>query len=304
MTVAIETRTVGGASKATELLEWYAVSADDLERVAKIGSHILDDLPSHIDRFYEWLEAQPFFREFFSDSDSVDRVKKLQERYWRSFFSGRVDEEYLAQRRVVGETHARIGLPPRAYLAATNIAWDIFGEAVAKSDFPKRESPAAISSMTRLMHLDSAIVIEEFSNVTSDLISQQSKALMEMSTPVTAIWGDILMLPIVGIIDSKRSMDIMNAMLSKISEARAKVIILDISGVAVVDTAVANHLIKITKATRLMGCECTISGVSPAIAQTIVELGIDVGTINTTATLRDALENAFQATGVVLRQAT
>jgi rsbT co-antagonist protein RsbR len=66
----------------------------------------------------------------------------------------------------------------------------------------------------------------------------------------------------------------------------------------VVDTAVANHLIKITKATKLMGCKCTISGVSPAIAQTIVELGIDVGTIQTTATLRDALEEAFRTTGV------
>jgi rsbT co-antagonist protein RsbR len=205
---------------------------------------------------------------------------------------------------VVGETHARIGLPPQVYLAATNVSWNIFGEALAKSDLPKRELPAAINSMTRLMHFDSGIVIEEFSNVTSDLISQQSKALMEMSTPVTTIWGGILMLPIVGIIDSKRSMDIMNAMLSKISEARAQVIILDISGIAVVDTAVANHLMKITRATKLMGCECLISGVSAAIAQTIVELGIDVGTISTTTTLHDALENAFRLTGVALRQAT
>jgi hypothetical protein len=96
MTVAIEMRTAGGASKASELLEMYKVSADDLERVASIGSHILDDLPSHIDRFYEWLEEQAFFAEFFSDSGSVERVKKLQERYWRSFFRGCVDEEYLA----------------------------------------------------------------------------------------------------------------------------------------------------------------------------------------------------------------
>jgi rsbT co-antagonist protein RsbR len=94
----------------------------------------------------------------------------------------------------------------------------------------------------------------------------------------------------------------MNAMLTKISETRARVIILDISGVGVVDTGVANHLIKITKATKLMGCECTISGVSPAIAQTIVELGIDVGEIKTKATLRDALEDAFHATGINLKQ--
>ncbi|MDH5589322.1 MAG: STAS domain-containing protein, partial [Gemmatimonadota bacterium] len=68
--------------------------------------------------------------------------------------------------------------------------------------------------------------------------------------------------------------------------------------VAVVDTAVANHLIQITQATRLMGCESIISGISPAIAQTVVELGIDVGSIRTTATLRDALADSFSRVGV------
>jgi rsbT co-antagonist protein RsbR len=92
----------------------------------------------------------------------------------------------------------------------------------------------------------------------------------------------------------------MDAILTKVAETSSKVAILDIAGVAVVDTAVANHLIKITKATKLMGCKCTISGVSPAIAQTIVELGIDVGEVETTATLRDALGSAFNVIGVNL----
>ena len=97
-------------------------------------------------------------------------------------------------------------------------------------------------------------------------------------------------------------LDIMNTMLAKVAESQARVAILDISGVGVVDTAVANHLIKITKATRLMGCETTISGISPPIAQTVVELGIDVGDVLTTATLQDALALAFQATGVEMRR--
>ncbi len=92
-------------------------------------------------------------------------------------------------------------------------------------------------------------------------------------------------------------------MLTKIADTQSKVIILDISGVAVVDTAVANHLIKITKATKLMGCECLLSGISPAIAQTMVELGIQVGDIRTTAALRDALSIAFQITGVEIKDA-
>ncbi len=134
--------------------------------------------------------------------------------------------------------------------------------------------------------------------ITEAKIDSQHRAIMEMSTPVTAIWNDILLLPIVGFIDSQRAQDVMSAILSKIDETRARVFIMDISGVAVVDTAVANHLIKITKATRLMGCECMISGLSPAIAQTIVDLGIETGDVRTTATLRDALQGAFASIGV------
>ena len=153
-------------------------------------------------------------------------------------------------------------------------------------------------AMTKLMLFDTAIVVNTYSKLTTQKITQQTQALIEMSTPVTSIWDGILMLPIVGIIDSKRAQEIMNAMLTKIADTHSTVFILDISGVAVVDTAVANHLIKITKSTKLMGCECILSGISPAIAQTIVELGIDVGEIKTTATLRDALEGAFRRAGL------
>jgi PAS domain S-box-containing protein len=129
-----------------------------------------------------------------------------------------------------------------------------------------------------------------------------NRSLMEMSTPVTQVWDKLLLLPLVGIIDTKRARDIMSAMLSEISETRARVFILDISGVGVIDTAVANHLIQITKATSLMGCDCIVSGVSPAIAQTIVELGIDVGRVQTTATMQDALVGAFERLGAEIRE--
>ena len=148
------------------------------------------------------------------------------------------------------------------------------------------------------MTLDVGVFVETYTQIEKETIRPQSRSLMEMSTPVTEIWSGILLLPLVGIIDSKRAQDIMNAVLAKISESHARMFILDISGVGVVDTAVANHLVKITKATRLMGCDSTISGVSPAIAQTIVELGIDVGTVQTTATMRDALADAFRNLGV------
>ena len=125
-------------------------------------------------------------------------------------------------------------------------------------------------------------------------LKQQSRTIMEISTPVIKLWDRILILPIVGVVDSFRAMQMMDTMLNKLKETSSKIIILDIQGVAAVDTAVANHLIKIAKATRLMGCQCIISGISPAVAQTLVQLGIEMVNILTTSDLQEALADAFE----------
>jgi methyl-accepting chemotaxis protein len=135
-------------------------------------------------------------------------------------------------------------------------------------------------------------VVKFASDITSE-VQRRSLAMLEMSTPVTKIWDGVLFAPIVGIVDSKRSLDIMNKALSSIADTRANTLLLDIGGVAVVDTAVANHLIKIAKAAVLMGCKTIISGISPAIAQTIAELGIDLGSIQTTSTIESALRDSI-----------
>jgi rsbT co-antagonist protein RsbR len=130
------------------------------------------------------------------------------------------------------------------------------------------------------------------------------KAEIDTPVPVIILWKGILLLPVFGIVDSKRAQDIMETGLENIRAHDSKIMILDIRSVPTVDTAVANHLIKIAKATKLMGCECIISGISSGIAQTLVQLGIDIGDIITEATLRDALELAFVRLGLEVREIT
>jgi rsbT co-antagonist protein RsbR len=250
-----------------------------------------------VDRWYAWLEEHPDYDQFFSDPETVRRVQKLQEPYWNLFMDGQVDEDYVRRRSVVGETHARIGLPLNIFFAGMNMFHELFSETIRECDIDPGDRDLMVESVVKLLHFDTAIVVDTYNYLVEQELTAASRSLMEMSTPVTEIWQGLLFLPIVGIIDSKRSRDIMNATLGKISETQARVFILDISGVGVVDTAVANHLIKITRATKLMGCETTISGVSPAIAQTIVDLGIDVGEVKTTATMRDALSHVVGAPG-------
>lgn len=277
-----------------ELLRLYSIDEKDIANVRKVGENIVPQLEELVSLFYSWLEKQPEFDEFFSDEETLSRIKSESRRYWQQFFENERDDAYIAQRRKIGKTHARIGLPLPIYFAAMNRMLLIFTEALRNGKVDPKEVKAGMESVTKLNYFDSGLVVETYSQMVGDRIAASSRALMEMSTPVTQIWHGVLFLPIVGLIDSKRAQDIMDAVLTKISETRAGVFIMDISGVGVVDTAVANYLIKVTKATRLMGCESTISGVSPSIAQTIVDLGIDVGSVRTTATMQDALSEAFR----------
>ena len=292
-----------GSLNARELLSIYRLDEEDLGRVRKFAELVKPRMEEMVDSWYEWLRTLPDYEEFFSDEATLHRVQSLQQDYWDLFMEASVDDSYVSKRRRVGEAHARIGLPLNTYFAGMNMFMELFGRCVGEAGVEGGERAQIKESVSKLLHLDTAIVVETYNLMVEETLTAQAKSLMEMSTPVTQIWSGILLLPIVGIIDSMRARDIMNATLAKIEETQARIFILDISGVGVVDTAVANNLIKITRATKLMGCDCTISGVSPSIAQTIVDLGIDVGRIKTTSTMKDALADAFHRVGMEIKQA-
>ena len=140
-----------------------------------------------------------------------------------------------------------------------------------------------------------ASLIGEIINIktTMDDISRAQEALKVLSTPVMVVWDRILFLPLVGPIDSKRSQMIMDSLLSKVIDIEAKYALVDIQGVPAMDTAVANHLIKLTKAIKLLGCSCIITGVSSKISQTLVQLGVDFSTFETSTSLKEGLKKVL-----------
>ncbi|HBL10776.1 MAG TPA: anti-anti-sigma factor [Cyanobacteria bacterium UBA11162] len=289
---------VGDVRDASSLRELYKISNRDLESIKSLEPLMLPQMDKMLDGFYDWLMGQPEYEQFFSDPKLLKHTQKMQHIYWQKFLAADINDEYVQHRRMIGETHARIGLSMTMFFAGMTIFHNLVSEIIQEKSSNSKEKVATTDSVAKVLHLDTGIVCEVYTIMSNETISAQSKSLMEMSTPVTQIWDNILLLPLVGIVDSKRALDIRNAVLSAISRSRARVFILDISGVAVVDTAVANHLIKIAKATRLMGCESTLSGISPSIAETMIELGIDIGALRTTATMMDALEAAFQRLGL------
>lgn len=129
------------------------------------------------------------------------------------------------------------------------------------------------------------------------VIQRQQEEIMELATPVVKLWDGILAVPLIGILDSARTQQVMESLLNKIVDTGSDVAIIDITGVPTVDTLVANHLIKTVSAARLMGAECIISGISPQIAQTMVTLGVTFEVI-TKASLAEALAKGFEMIGI------
>lgn len=160
----------------------------------------------------------------------------------------------------------------------------------------------AMYNISRLMDGLAIISFETFIKGREEVILRQTNEISEISTPVIRVWDGILALPIIGTLDSARTQVVMESLLQQIVDSGSTIAILDISGVAAVDSLVAQHLIKTVAATRLMGAECIISGIRPEIAQTIVHLGIDLTGITTKATLASALKQAFSMLNLTVRK--
>ncbi|MFH8462815.1 STAS domain-containing protein [Streptomyces sp. NPDC017991] len=143
-------------------------------------------------------------------------------------------------------------------------------------------------------------VIETYTRTRDELITAQAEQLLELSTPVVRLWDGVIAVPLVGTLDSARTQVVMEKLLQALVDTGSEQAIIDITGVPAVDTQVAQHLLKTIVAARLMGAECTVSGISPQIAQTIVALGIEFDDIVTKASLADALKLALRRSGVDL----
>ncbi|AKU99874.1 RsbR, positive regulator of sigma-B [Labilithrix luteola] len=130
------------------------------------------------------------------------------------------------------------------------------------------------------------------------MIETQRAAIRELSTPIIEVWEGILCLPVVGVLDSTRSAEMTEALLTAIVEKKARCSIIDITGIQVMDTATADHFLRMAKSVKLLGSECMLTGVHPNIAQTIVHMGVDLSEVVTHRNLRNALTHYLRRSGV------
>lgn len=279
---------------------FFEVTDDDLARLAALRPFAERHGPAVVEALYRLILGHAESRAFFTDESMVSHVKKMQREYFMGLFAGRCDQAYVEDRLRVGAAHERIGLAPKWYIGAYSRYLRIVLDQLM-ADLAPAEAQAAMQSITKLVAFDMALAIDTYNAAYLDTLARQQAAIRELSTPVIRVYERVLLLPVVGTVDSHRAEQIMEQLLLRVVEEQARVVIVDIAGVPVVDTRVADHLIKTTAAVRLLGAETVLTGISAHVARTIVQLGVDITGMHTLTRLADGIELALGVVGREVR---
>ncbi|QKQ27381.1 STAS domain-containing protein [Candidatus Reidiella endopervernicosa] len=178
-------------------------------------------------------------------------------------------------------------------------------EELEESDeYTFEQSREVLLVLARLFNQLVLDVFHIYLEVKEQTIKAQQEELKHTSTPITEIWDGVLTLPIIGTLDSSRTMTVMENLLSRIEKERAKVVVLDVTGVMAIDSQVSHHLIQMVRAVGLMGAKAILTGIRPEIARAITSLNIDLSMVSTRATLSEGLKEAFELLGIEVSQAS
>ncbi|MCJ2139829.1 STAS domain-containing protein [Methylobacterium sp. E-066] len=193
---------------------------------------------------------------------------------------------------------ARDGLTPMEtatlILSLKSIAGELLDrETSAKATELYRMRTALDAVVDRLALVTFAAFVE----TREEIIKRQGRALLDLATPALPIWRHIILMPLVGIIDTQRARQVMEWLLEALSREEARIAILDVTGVPLIDSRVALHLTKTVEAARLLGSQVIVTGISPDAAQTLVKLDVDLSNMITRGSLRSGLAEAFRLLG-------
>lgn len=283
---------------------FFNLTDQDLERLAKLQGFAERHMDDVVKGFYELLLAHPETRSFIPDAETMARMESLQRDYFLTLFDGRCDREYIQQRLRVGSVHERLGMAPKWYIGAYRRYLELILDRLFADHADPEEARLAFQSVQKLVSFDMSLAIDAYIDATHATLGRHQDEIRELSTPVIRVHDNILLLPLVGAVDSLRAQQVMEAVLLRVIEDQACVIIIDIAGVPMVDASVADHLIRTTAAVRLLGAHTILTGISPEVARTIVRIGVDITTMHTLSRLADGIELALSMVGKAVTTVT
>ena len=287
-------RDMGLTEQSLELRRKVAgIEAVDLRRIASLRELVEANVESYVGTFMTYLSRLEDASGLFSNKVLTERARRLKADHLISMVRGTYGVEYVTQRIELGLLYSRAGLELPAFLGAFHHLLQTLGAAVIqRAGLESGDAFQSYISLEKVAFMDLGIIVDVLVFERQRVIRQQQDAIRELSTPVLQIRDRLLLLPIIGVIDTHRARLITESLLTTIRQTRAKAVVMDITGVATIDSKVANHLLQTVSAARLMGASVVVTGLSADVAQSLVALGIDLGKLRTVGDLQGGLEEA------------
>jgi rsbT co-antagonist protein RsbR len=270
----------------------------DVERIMAIKPIVVRNGNEHVARFFDYLASLDEARPLFAKPEVAERARRLKAEHVIAMVGGKYGVEYVQQRIELGLIYGRAGIEIHVFLGAFDHLLKSIGDSVMKQfhDAPE-EGFESFMSLKKVAFFDVGIIVDVLVFERERVIRQQQEAIRELSTPVLQMRDRLLILPIIGVLDTHRARLLTDALLRAIRANRAKVVVVDITGVGAVDSKVANHLLQAVTAAKLMGAAVIVTGLSSEVAQTLVTLGVDLSRLNTIGDLQGGIEEAERILG-------
>jgi rsbT co-antagonist protein RsbR len=270
----------------------------DLGRIAAIREVVREHTEELMAAFFNHLTGLEEARPLLASRALLDKARQLKREHLVAMVQGDYGARYVEQRLELGALYARAGLDVRVFLGAFQQLLQHIGSEVARHfERTPLEGIECLASLHKVAFFDISLIVDILVFERERTIRQQQEAIRELSTPVLQIRERMLLLPIIGVVDTQRARLITENLLQGIRANRAKVVVMDVTGVATIDSRVANHLMQTVTAARLMGALVIVTGLSSEVAQSLVALGIELTKLNTVGDLQGGIEEAERLLG-------
>ena len=274
------------------------LESSDVTRIVALKGVILDHAEDHVASFFNHLASLEEARGLMTSKALLEKARQLKREHLVAMVSGEYGAKYVEQRLELGALYASSGLEARAFLGAFHHLLRGIGMAVMKrAEATSLEPFERFMSLKKVAFLDVGLIVDVLVFERERLIRQQQEAIRELSTPVLQVRDRLLLLPIIGVIDTQRARLITDSLLRSIRANRARVVVMDVTGVATIDSKVANHILQTVTAARLMGADVIVTGLSSDVAQSLAALGIELAKLRTVGDLQGGLEEAERGLG-------
>lgn len=278
-----------------EQKKFFLFSSEDVQNLKKLYPTITEFGDEVVEELYDYLLRFEDIRAFLNNDSVIRRLKAAQKKYFLEMMSGEYGQSYYESRIKVGIVHKKLGVPPRLYMGAYSYYLQLMVPKIYRSSrFSTEQANQLYTALYKIISLDQQLAISGYVHEVEEIISRQSQEILEMSTPIIQIWEGIVAAPIIGTLDSQRAQQFMEQLLDKIVATRSLIAMIDITGVPQIDTATAQYLIDTISAVNLLGSKVIITGIRPAIAQTLVHLNISLKDITAMPSMGAGLKKALE----------